>query len=194
MEGDVNDEDATEEPGLSLQSLFRASPRDQGPLWKDADIVSGSLAAYYLVTQQWANRMVICAKAIMAAPQLIPGLVFITVAERAAVSYNLIWQIFEFQEAAQVFRAQRMSEHAENLSFPSKATFSVSTVEVLISPTLPFLNQVLDAMGTSKQITVSGFPVPDRILVPSAPIVNVSNRSLDFELYHSVVATYCHLS
>ena len=187
-DGSIGDaeEEAEEhvDPGASLQSLFREPPRDQAPMWRDADMVSGSAAADDLVASQRANRMVICAKAIMASPQVIPGVVFITMVERAAVHHNVIWQIVQFQEAAQVFVAHRVSAHAENLLFPEKATFSVSTVEVLISPTLPFLNQVLDAMGPSKQITVSRFPIPDKIVVPSAPIVNMSNRSMEFELRH----------
>jgi hypothetical protein len=61
-----------------------------------------------------------------------------------------VWQIIEFQEAAQVFRAQRTSVHSETLLFSLHAIFSVSTVEVLITPTLPFLNEVLAVMGDSK--------------------------------------------
>jgi hypothetical protein len=77
-----------------------------------------------------------------------------------------------------------MSLHPEMLQFPSHAVFSVSTVEVLISPTVPFLNQVLDKMGLVKATTVASFPIPDRIIVPSAPIINVAARSMDFQLLH----------
>jgi hypothetical protein len=64
--------------------------------------------------------------------------------------------------------------------FPLHAIFFVSTVEVLITPTLPFLNEVLEAMGPSKPLTVTSFPIPDKIIVPSAPTVNVAIRSMDF--------------
>jgi hypothetical protein len=124
--------------------------------------MSGSTAATYLVTEQVANRLALCAKAILATPDVLVGLVFITVATREDVNYNVVWQILEFQEAAQVFRAQRMSVHPEMLQFPSHAVFSMSTVEVLISPTVPFLNQVLDKMGLVKATTIASFPIPDR--------------------------------
>jgi hypothetical protein len=72
------EEEEAEEPGLSLQNLLRQSPRDQVYIWKDADITSGSAAATGLVTHQRANRMVLFAKAIMATPQVVIGLVFMT--------------------------------------------------------------------------------------------------------------------
>jgi hypothetical protein len=178
---EVPEED--EELGFELQDLFR-NPREQVSIWKDADLMSGSTAATYLVTEQVANRLALCAKAILATPDVLVGLVFITVATREDVNYNVVWQILEFQEAAQVFRAQRMSVHPEMLQFPSHAVFSMSTVEVLISPTVPFLNQVLDKMGLVKATTIASFPIPDRIIVPSAPIINVAARSMDFQLLH----------
>jgi hypothetical protein len=52
-------------------------------MWKDADITSGSVAATGLITQQRANRLGLCTTAIMATPQVVIGLVFMTVAERA---------------------------------------------------------------------------------------------------------------
>jgi hypothetical protein len=55
---------------------------------------------------------------------------------------------------------------------------------VLISPPAPFLNQVLDKMGLVKSTTVASFPIPDRIIVPSAPVINVAARSMDFQLLH----------
>jgi hypothetical protein len=57
-----------------------------------------------------------------------------------------------------------------------------TTVEVLITPTLPFLNEVLEAMDPSKPLTVTSFPIPDKIIVPSAPTVNVATRSMEFEI------------
>jgi hypothetical protein len=84
-----------------------------------------------------------------------------------------VWQIIEFQEAAQVFRAQRTSVHSETLLFPLHA--------ILITPTLQFLNEVLQAMDPSKPLTVTSFPIPDKIIVPSAPTVNVATRSMEFE-------------
>jgi hypothetical protein len=69
------EEEEAEETGLSLQNLFRQSLRDQVSIGKDADITSGSAAATGLVTQQRVNRMVLCAKAIMATPQVVIGLV-----------------------------------------------------------------------------------------------------------------------
>jgi hypothetical protein len=90
-------------------------------MWKDADITSGSAAATGLITQQRADSLVLCTTAIMATPQVVIGLVFMTVAERADKSRNLVWQIIEFQEAAQVFRAQRTSVHSETLLFPLHA-------------------------------------------------------------------------
>jgi hypothetical protein len=116
----------------------------------------------------------------LATPEVVVGLVFMTVVTRADVSCNVVWQIMEFQEAAQVFRAQRMSVHPETLLFPFHANFSVSTVEVLISPTLPFLNQVLDTLGTLKATTVASFPIPERIIVPSAPNMNLVTHAMDF--------------
>jgi hypothetical protein len=84
--GDGNDEEneeKDEEPGSSLQALFRETPRDQEEsIWKDADIASGSVAANALVTQQLANRMVVCAKAILVTSQVVLGLVCMTVVER----------------------------------------------------------------------------------------------------------------
>jgi hypothetical protein len=55
---------------------------------------------------------------------------------------------------------------------------------VLITPTLPFLNEVLAVMGDSKELAAAKFPIPDKIIVPSAPTVNVATRSMDFELRH----------
>jgi hypothetical protein len=78
MVAEHKEEEEAEEPGLSLQNRFRQSPRDQVSIWKDADITSGSVAATGLVTHQRANRMVLCAKAIMATPQVVIGLVFMT--------------------------------------------------------------------------------------------------------------------
>jgi hypothetical protein len=160
-------------------------------MWKDADLMSGSTAATYVVTEQLANRLALCAKAILTTPDVLVGLVFITVVTREDVNYNVVWQILEVQEAAQVFRAQRMSVHSEMLQFPSHAVFSVSTVEVLISPTVTFLNQVLDKMGLAKATTVASFPIPDRIIVPSAPIINGAARSMDFLLLPTKAACLC---
>lgn len=55
-------------------------------MWTDTGMVSGSVAANNLVTQQRANRMVTCAKAIMAAPEVILGLMFM---KRRVVQCNL---------------------------------------------------------------------------------------------------------
>jgi hypothetical protein len=52
---EVPEED--EEPGFALQDLFR-NPREQ--VKKDADLMSGSTAATYLVTEQVANRLALC--------------------------------------------------------------------------------------------------------------------------------------
>jgi hypothetical protein len=116
-----------EEPGFALQDLFR-NPREQVLMWKDADLMAGSTAATYLITEQLANRLALCAKAILATPDVLVGLIFITVATREDSNYNVVWQILEFQEAAQffIFRAQRMSVHPEMLLFPSHAVFLVS--------------------------------------------------------------------
>jgi hypothetical protein len=178
-----DEEEDEEEPGSALQNLFR-NPRELVLMWKDADMISGSKAAEHLVTEQRANRLALCAKAILATPEVVVGLVFMTVVTREDASCNVVWQIMEFQEAAQVFRAQRMSVHPETLLFPSHAIFSVSTVEVLISPTLPFLNQVLDTLGTVKATTVASFPIPERIIVPSAPNMNLVTHAMDFQLLH----------
>jgi hypothetical protein len=48
-----------------------------------------------------ANRLALCAKAILTTPDVLVGLVFITVATHEDVNYNVVWQILEFQEAAQ---------------------------------------------------------------------------------------------
>jgi hypothetical protein len=85
---EVPEED--EELGFELQDLFR-NPREQVSIWKDADLISGSTAATYLVTEQVANRLALCAKAILATPDVLVGLVFITVATGEDVNYNVVW-------------------------------------------------------------------------------------------------------
>jgi hypothetical protein len=93
-----------------------------------------------------------------------------------------VWQISEFAEATQKFIAQRASSHPDSFAFPTRATFSLSTVEVLISPTLPCLTLMLGKMALSKASAVARFPIPDRIMVPSGPKVNDLTHSLDFEV------------
>jgi hypothetical protein len=80
-----------------------------------------------------------------------------------------VWQIEAFAEATQKFVAKRTSTHPTNLGFPSKAVFSLSTVEVLVSPTLPFLNRILEAMGRTKDAAAALFPLADKIVDLQGP-------------------------
>jgi hypothetical protein len=33
-------------------------------------------------------------------------------------------------------------------------------------------------------VTIAGFPIPDKVMVPLAPIVDVASRSMEFVLIH----------
>jgi hypothetical protein len=176
----VNEDDEVE--GVGLQDLFREPVRDGVGAWTDAEIKAGSRAAGDLVIQQRATCLQACARAIMAAPLFGTGLVFITVVTHNAIEYNVVWQIDNFTAETQKFVAQRMSVHPAVLAFPLRASFSLATVEVLVSPILPFLNQILEAMGPTKAAAVARFPLADKITVPSAPTVNSLTHSLEFEV------------
>jgi hypothetical protein len=114
----------------------------------------------------------------MAAPQVGLGWVFVTMETRNTKVHNVVWQIEVFTEATQKFVAKRTSTHPTNLGFPSNAVFSLSTVEVLVSPTLPFLNQIIEAMGPTKVAAAARFPLADKIVVPSGPTFNAFSTAL----------------
>jgi hypothetical protein len=137
----VVDEEEVEEEGAGLQNLFQEPPRNAAGAWTDADIKAGSRVAAPLVTSQRATCLQACSKAIMTTPFVAPGIVFITVEVRNGTEHNVAWQILEFTEATQRLVAQRVSSHADNLNFPRQAMFSLSTVEVLVSPTLHLSSQ-----------------------------------------------------
>jgi hypothetical protein len=177
-----NRENEDEVEGGGLQELFREPVRDGAGAWADAEITAGSRGAVELVTQQRATRLQACARAIMATPHVGPGLVFITVLTHNAIPHTVVWQIDDFTAETQKFMAQRTSNHPANLAIPFRVIFSLATVEVLVSPTLPFLNLILEAMGPTKAAAVARFPLADKIMVPSAPIVNALTHSLEFEV------------
>lgn len=178
----VADEDEEEEEGAGLQNLFQEPPRNAAGAWTDAEIKAGSRAAAPLVTSQRATCLQACSKAIMTTPLVAPGLVFITVEVRNGMEHNVVWQILEFTEATQMLVAQRVSSHADNLNFPRRAMFSLSTVEVLVSPTLHFLDLMIKAMNPILAVAVARFPLPDKIIVPSGPKWNPLTFSLEFEV------------
>ena len=149
----------------------------------DAEIKAGSRAANPLVTSQRATCLQACAKAIMTTPVVAPGLVFITVEVRDATEHNIVWQIVEFSEATQMLVAQRVSSHTANLHFPRQAMVSLSTVEVLVAPTLHFLDLMLKAINPVIAMAVASFPIPDKIIVPSGPKLNSLTHSLEFEVF-----------
>jgi hypothetical protein len=173
--------DCEERPAREgLQDLFRESAREVGGTWTNSEVRAGSLAASDLVTQQQATSLQACARAIMAAPHVGLGWVFVTVEIRNTKAPNVVWQIEAFAEATQTFVAKRTSTHPTYLGFPSKAVFSLSTVEVLVSPTLPFLNRILEAMGRTKEAAAALFPLADKIVVPSGPTFDALNHSIFF--------------
>jgi hypothetical protein len=145
--------------------------------WTDVEVKADSRAAGELVKEQRATCLQACAKALMSQPHVALGLVV-----HNSTDHKVVWQISEFAEATQTFIAQRTSSHLDSFAFPTRAMFSLSTVEVLISPTLPFLTLMLDKMALTKVAAVARFPIPDKIMVPSRPKVNDLTHSLEFEV------------
>jgi hypothetical protein len=78
--------------------------------------------------------------------------------------------------------AHRISRHNDSLAFPKQSIFSLSTVEVLVSPTLPFLSLMMGIMAATTAAAAAKFPIPDKILVPSGVKLNMLTHSLDVEL------------
>jgi hypothetical protein len=60
--------------------------------------------------------------------------------------------------------AKRVSEH-ENIEMAEETYFPLSTVEVLIAPTLPFLDRMLTAIGPLRDAVLEEFPVPTSIVM-----------------------------
>jgi hypothetical protein len=59
---------------------------------------------------------------------------------------------------------------------------SLSTVEVLVSPTLHVLDLMIRAMNPILAVAVARFPLPDKIIVPSGPKWNPLTFALEFEV------------
>jgi hypothetical protein len=169
-------EEEESEEDLALQLLFR------GPAPNIAEIRAGSCVAAELVPAQNATCLQDWAKALMSQPRGALGLVFITVEVRNAQKHSIVWQVAEFTEATQKFVAHRISRHNDSLAFPKQAIFSLSTVEVLVSPTLPFLSLMMGIMAATTAAAAAKFPIPDKILVPSGVKLNMLTHSLEVEL------------
>jgi hypothetical protein len=56
--------------------------------------------------------------------------------------------------------------------------------EMLIAPTLPFLDRILTAMGQSREAALAKFPVPTSILTVSFGKWNQSTNGMEFDLLH----------
>lgn len=67
---------------------------------------------------------------------------------------------------------------AEQVSFP------VSTVEVLIAPTFPFLEKMLTTMGASRDVGMAKFPNTSNIMTVSFGKWNLAANAMEFDLLH----------
>jgi hypothetical protein len=120
---------------------------------------------------------------LMEHPQWLTGLVFIVIEEGEGRKHHVVWQIVAFQETTQKVVAKRVSEH-ENIEMADETSFPLSTVEVLIAPTLPFLDRMLTAMGQSRDAVLAKFPVPTSILTVSFGKWNQATNAMEFDLLH----------
>lgn len=170
------------EEDLALQLLFRGPAPNIAVAWTDAEIQAGSRAAAELVPAQNATCLHDFAKSLMSQPDGALGIVFITVEVRNSLKHSIVWQVAEFTEATQKFVGHRVSRHNDSLAFPRQAIFSLSTVEVLVSPTLPFLSLIMGSIALTTAAAVAKFPIPDKILVPSGARLNMLTHSLEVEL------------
>jgi hypothetical protein len=175
-------EEEESEEDLALQLLFRGPAPNISVAWTDAEIRAGSRVAAELVPAQNATCLQDWAKAFMSQPHGALGLVFISVEVRNAQKHSIVWQVAEFTEATQKFVAHRISRHNDSLAFPKQSIFLLSTVEVLVSPTLPFLSLMMGIMAATTAAAAAKFPIPDKILVPSGVKLNMLTHSLDVEL------------
>jgi hypothetical protein len=107
-----------------------------------------------LVIKQCATSVASDAKVLMEHPQWLTDLVFIVIEEGEGRKHHVVWQIVAFQEATQKVVTKRVSEH-ENIEMAEETSFPLSTGEVLIAPTLPFLDRMLTAMGQSRDAVLA---------------------------------------
>ena len=92
-------------------------------------------------------------------------------------------KISEFRDATQTFLAKRVSEHARR-DIAKQTSFPLSTVEVLIAPTLPFLEKMITTMGPSRETTTARFPISNNILTVSFGKWNRTTNAMEFDLLH----------
>jgi hypothetical protein len=145
------------EEDLALQLLFRGPAPNIAVAWTDAEIQAGSRAAMELVPAQNATCLQDFAKSLMSQPDGALGIVFITVEVRNSQKHRIVWQVAEFTEATQKFVGHRISRHNDSLAFPKQAIFSLSTVEVLVSPTLPFLSLIMGSLAATTAAAAAKF-------------------------------------
>jgi hypothetical protein len=179
-----------EEPGRgvsaeegALQALFAEGRQGDILDGMAVDVMKGSELATGLVTKQCATSLANSAKALMGNPQWLPGLVFILVDEGDAGPIHVVWQVVEFRDATQTVVAKRVSEHARR-EIAEQVTFPLSTVEVLIAPTLPFLEKMLTTMGASRNVAVAKFPMAGNITTVSFGKWNLATNAMEFDLLH----------
>jgi hypothetical protein len=172
----------SEEEG-ALQALFAGGIQGGNAGENEGvDVMKGSERAAALVMKQCATSVANSAKALMEHPQWLLGLVFILVDESDGVlPCHVVWQIAEFRDATQTVVAKRVhARHdiAEQISIP------LSTVEVLIAPTLPFLEKMIATMGAPREAATAKFPISGNILTVSFGKWNRSTNAMEFDLLH----------
>jgi hypothetical protein len=168
----------------ALRDLFIESMA--GGIWGEelnVDVAKGSGLAAALVAKQCATSVEGASKALMEHPQWLVGLVFILVDEEDGEKCHVVWQIVEFHETTQTVVAKRVSDH-EHREMADQTSFPLSMVEVLIAPTLPFLDRMLSIMGRTRDIAMAKFPVAANILTVSFGKFNTAMNRMDFDLLH----------
>jgi hypothetical protein len=76
-----------------------------------------------------------------------------------------------------------VSEHARR-EIAEQVTFPLSPVEVLIAPTLPFLEKILTTMGALRNVAVAKFPMAGNITTVSFGKWNLATNAMEFDLLH----------
>jgi hypothetical protein len=107
---------------------------------------------------QCATSVEGASNALMEHPQWLVGFVFILidVDEDNGVKCHVVWQIVDFHETTQTVVAKRVSDY-KHREMVDQTSFPLSTVEVLITLTLPFLDRMLYAMGRQKTLLWPNF-------------------------------------
>jgi hypothetical protein len=167
----------------AFQALFQGEGRADLLDGMAVDVMKGSQLAASLVIKQCATSLANSAKALMGNPQGLPGLVFILVDEGEAGPIHVLWQVAEFQDTTQTVFAKRVSEHAQR-DIAEEVSFPLSAVEVLIAPTLPFLEKLIATLGGAREAAVAKFPIPGNISTVSFGKLNVTTNALEFDLLH----------